>query len=241
MQGVTGPARLAPPVRRTPDHLPVAVQELTTTRRSGRAATGLGTAVLLGALAGAAAKAADESGLDWAADLGSDPAVWVLVVALIGRVAATPVAAALRAATSFAAMTVAYYSWAAAVLGFGWDARLVLAWLLLSATAVPAVAAGVQWATRRPGVLPGALLALAAGVTLTGGAVRQLWWTWTGVLPDALGRPVQAGVDLAVVLVLTLLLPRHRRTRLWAPALVLPMVWLAEQLLDLLRRLLSLG
>jgi hypothetical protein len=138
-------------------------------------------------------------------------------------------------------MTVAYYSWATVVLGFAGDARLVLARLFLSATAVPAVAVGVHEATRRRGVLPGALLALAAGVTLTGGAVRQLVWTWTGVLPDALGRPVQAAADVAVVLVLTLLLPRHLRTRLWAVALLLPMAWLAGQLLDLLRQLLYLG
>lgn len=219
----------------------MALAELTTSRRSGRRAAGPAAAVLLGALAGAAAKAADESGVGWAADLGSDPAAWVLVVALIGRAAATPAVAGGRSAAFFAAMTVAYYGWAAVVLGFGWDPRLVLAWLLLSASAVPAVAVGAQWATRRRGVLPGAVLALAAGVTLAGGAVRQLWWAWTGVVPEALGRPVQAAADVAVVLVLTLLLPRHLRTRLWAPALVLPMAWLAERLLDLLRQALSLG
>jgi hypothetical protein len=40
--------------------------------------------VLLGVLAGVTAKAADESGWGWAADLGSYPAAWVLAVALIG-------------------------------------------------------------------------------------------------------------------------------------------------------------
>jgi hypothetical protein len=151
-----------PGARRTIDA--VAVRELTTSP-SRRRTPGPAAAVLLGALAGAAAKAADESGLAWAAD----------------------------------------------------------------------------WATRRRGVLPGAVLALAAGVVLTGGAVRQLWWTGTGVLPDALARPVQAGVEVAVVLVLTVLVPRRLRTRLWALALLLPMAWLAERLLDLLRQLLSLG
>jgi len=50
--------------------------------------------VVAGVLAGIAAKAADESGRRWAADLGSYPAAWVLAVALIGRCAGTPRAAA---------------------------------------------------------------------------------------------------------------------------------------------------
>ena len=178
--------------------------------------------------------------MGWAADLGSDPAAWVLAVALIGRGAATPIAAALRCAAFFAAMTLAYYAWADWVLGFGWS-RALPAWLLLSVTAVAAVGVTVQWATRHPGLLPGALLALVAGVTLTGGAVQELAWTWTGVLPEGSGRPVQAAADVAVVLLLVLAVPRHRRTRLWAVVLVLPMAWLAERLLDLLRQLLHLG
>ncbi len=46
--------------------------------------------VALGLVAGALAKAADESGLRWAADLGSHPAAWVLVVALLGGPAPRP-------------------------------------------------------------------------------------------------------------------------------------------------------
>jgi hypothetical protein len=61
------------------------------------------------------------------------------------------------------------------------------------------------------------------------------------VLPDGAARPVQAVADAVVVLVLTLLLPRHPRTRLWALALVLPTAWLAARLLDVLRQLLYLG
>ena len=89
-----------------------------------------------------------------------------LAVALIGWSAPGPGAAALRSAAFFAAMTVGYYGWAALVLGFGWSPRLPVAWLVLSATAVPAVGVGVHWATRRSGALPGALLALAAGIPL---------------------------------------------------------------------------
>ena len=194
---------------------------------------------LLGALAGTAAKAADESGIGWAAQLGSDPAAWVLAVALIGWSAPGPGAAGLRSTAFFAAMTVGYYGWAALVLDFGWSPRLLVAWLVLSATAVPAVGVGVQWATRRSGALPGALLALAAGTPLAGGAVVRLWWAWTGVLPDAAARPVQAAVDVGVALLLVLLLPGRPATRLWALALVLPMAWLAARLLDVLHSVLG--
>ena len=60
---------------------------MTATTRTGPAAALwlLPGVALLGVLAGVAAKAADESGLRWAADLGSYPAAWVLAVALLGR------------------------------------------------------------------------------------------------------------------------------------------------------------
>jgi hypothetical protein len=182
----------------------------------------------LGLVAGALAKAADESGSGWAADLGSFPAAWVLAVALLGRAAPTVRAAAARSAVFFAVISVAYYAWAALVLGFGWN-RLLVAWLLLSVTAVPAVAAAVQWATRRPGPLPGALLAGAAGIVLAGGAV----------LADARAHPVQAVADVVVAAVLVTVLPRHGRTRLWAPALLLPATWLAGRGLAVLAALLG--
>jgi Family of unknown function (DUF6518) len=184
--------------------------------------------VALGLVAGALAKAADESGLRWAADLGSYPAAWVLAVALLGRAAPTVPAAAARAAAFFAAMSVAYYAWAALVLGFGWN-RLLVAWLVLSVTAVPAVAAAAQWATRRPGPLPGALLGGAAGIVLAGGAVPG----------DAGGHPVQAVADVVVAAALVAVLPRHGRTRLWAVVVLLPATWLAGRGLDVLAALLG--
>jgi hypothetical protein len=183
---------------------------------------------LLGLLAGVAAKAADESGLRWAADLGSYPAAWVLAVALLGRAAPTLRAATTRSAVFFAAMSVAYYGWAALVLGFGWS-RLLVAWLLLSATAVPAVAAAVQWGTRRPGPVPGALVAGAAGIVLAGGAV----------LGGAGAHPVQAVADVVAAAALVVVLPRHGRTRLWALVLLVPATWLAGRGLDVLAALLG--
>jgi hypothetical protein len=184
----------------------------------------------LGVLAGVAAKAADESGIGWAADLGTFPAAWVLAVATIGRFAPSWPAAAVRAAAFFAAMTAAYYGWAVWVLGFGYEPDLILTWLALSATAVAAVAGVSWWATRRPGMLPGLLLALIAGTALAGGALRNVYLWWSD--ESRLLHPVEAAVEVAVALAITLALPRHAATRLWAVLLVVPMWWMAGELLD---------
>ncbi|MCZ2818407.1 DUF6518 family protein [Modestobacter sp. VKM Ac-2984] len=199
-----------------------------TTEVRARRRAPLALAVLAGVLAGVAAKAGDESGWRWAADLGSYPAAWVLAVALIGWAAPSPSAAALRSGVFFAAMTVAYYAWAALVLDFGWSVRLLVAWLVLSATAVPVTAVAAHVATRGSGWLPGALLATAAGITLGGGA-----------LADAGDHPVQAVVDVVVALMLVVVLARDLRTRLWAAALTLPLTGVAAVLLGLLRDLLG--
>jgi len=190
-----------------------------------------------GVLAGIAAKAGDESGWRWAADLGSYPAAWVLAVAVLGWAAPSRGTAALRAAVFFAAMTVAYYGWAAEAFGFGWHVRLLVAWLLLSATAVPATGAVVQWATRRPGGLPGALLGVPAGLVLGSGAVREAWLSWEHPASELSARPVQTIAELVTVLALVAVLPRHRSTRLWAVLCALPATWLAPQVLGLLHQL----
>ena len=122
--------------------------EITTPARRAAESSRLVGLAALGVLAGIAAKAADESGMTWAADLGTYPAAWVLAVALIGRYAPTLLLAAVRAAVFFAAMTVAYYTWAAVVLNFGWSSLLV-PWLVLSSTAVAGAAVTAWWGTRR--------------------------------------------------------------------------------------------
>jgi hypothetical protein len=214
------------------------VADLRTRRPPSELAVGGGFA-LLGAVAGVAAKLGDESGWQWAGDLGTYPAAWVLVVALIGRSAPGAGAAAARAAVFFAAMTAAYYGWAVYVLGFGYDPGLILAWLFLAVTAVAVFAAVVRWATRRPGPVAGALLALAAGTALAHSAVWGYYLTWTG--SPVPRHPVQAVVEVGVALVVTLVLPRFHSTRLWALALLLPMAWVATRALDLLHQVLYLG
>jgi hypothetical protein len=183
--------------------------------------------VLAGLGAGVAAKAADESGLPWAADLGSYPALWVLAVALTGLVAPTARAAAGRAGAFFAAMTLAYYAWAALVLGFGWN-RLLPAWLVLSATAVAAVAAAVHAAARRGGATAAVVAAGAAGIVLGGGA-----------LAAPAGPGVQAVADVAVAGALLAVVPRDARGRLLALALTVPLAWLAGRGLGVLQALLG--
>ena len=199
-----------------------------------RSAPPLALLVALGFLAGVAARAAEASPWRWAAELASYPAVWVLAVAVIGRLAPSGRSSAARAAVFFAAMSVAYYAWAAEVLGFGWNARATIAWLVLSATAVPATSLLAWWASRRGGAIPGVLLALLAAVVLVGGEAWRQAEIWTGAQPFLVGRPVQATADVVVALVLLLVLPRQRSTRLWAVAATIPLCWLVW-LSDLLR------
>ncbi|MDT0276742.1 hypothetical protein [Blastococcus goldschmidtiae] len=195
----------------------------------------VGSFLLLGVLAGVAAKVADESGWRWAADLGSYPAAWVLAVALIARSAPSVATAAIRSAVFFAAMTVAYYTWAAAVLGFGWNSLLPV-WLVLSGTAVAVFAAAVRWADRRTGLGPGAVIAGAAGLPIAGGEFADLWHAAVGT-PAGSGRldPVQAAVDAVVAVVLVVVLPCSSRTRLWAVAFLVPATVVAGTLLHVLR------
>jgi hypothetical protein len=189
----------------------------------------------LGLLAGVLAKAADESGRQWAADLGTYPAAWVLAVALIGWSAPSARAASLRSGVFFAAMAVAYYAWAALVLDFGWSSRSLIAWLVLSATAVPVTGAVVSWASRRSGPLPGGLLGVPAGLVLGSGAAHEWWRAWVQAGPALPDRPVQVVAELATALVLVGVLPRDPRTGRWAAVLAVPAVLVAAPVLDLFR------
>ena len=83
-----------------------------------------------------------------------------------------------------------------------------------------------------------ATVAISAGlaaIAFGGGVVRQQWGIWTGAQPYLMAQPVQAVVDVVVTLVLVVVLPRHPRTRLWAVALTVPLVWLIWAL-DLMRQ-----
>ncbi|TNM63261.1 hypothetical protein FHN55_15650 [Streptomyces sp. NP160] len=179
-----------------------------------------------GALAGVAAKAADESGWRWAADLGSQPAAWLLAVAAVARLSPTAPSAAAGTAVFFASMTAAYYAWADLVQGAGpavWP--LAVTWWLLSVTAVPAYALVVRsaslWPAGRWSPAAGAALALAGGLALA-----------EGVAPD---QPVQVVASVVAALVVTTALPVQVRTRAWALALLAPGALLAAAALSAAR------
>lgn len=188
--------------------------------------------LVLGVVLGILAKMADESAITWAGDLGTHLAVWVLLVALIGRFASSPQVAAAQAAAFFVAVCTGYYGWSMLVLGFG-SGREVVAWAGLAVTAVPVAAAAVRWATRATGPLPGTIMAGVAGLALSGGAVLQVVLSAIGLYPSEGVRPVQAAIDLVAALLIVVWLPQRAATRTWAAALLLPMAWLARQVTDL--------
>lgn len=122
----------------------------------------------LGTVAGVAVKSVDGSVPDWLRDVGNSPAVFVFALAVIARMAATVVLAAVHSAIFFTALCTAYYAWSTHALGFG-GGRFVYLWGGLAVTLVPALAAAVRWAVGRSGALPAAVVAALAGVALVGG------------------------------------------------------------------------
>lgn len=188
--------------------------------------------VLAGAAAGAVAKAADESTVTWASDLGTHPAIWVLAIAIIARLAPSGSWAAGRAGAFFVAMTCAYYAWSSLILGFPLD-RWIAVWNALAVTAVPMLAFAAWWATHRRGLVPAAVLAGMAGTAMAGGAMHQ-WLLWVrGELPSEFPvRPVQAIAEGLVVVVIVGLLPVYGRTRVWAVPLALVLAPVVTILID---------
>jgi hypothetical protein len=179
-------------------------------------------------VAGIAVRVADASGAPWAADLGSSPAVWVLTIGLLGRFAPTWTSAALRSAVFFALQTAAYYASGTRTLGSAGNAHIgvELVSLLLVPAFAAAGAAAVWWACRRPGLLSGLIFGALAALVLVGGQAWRQVEIWTGAQPYLMGRPIQAGIDVLVALVLVVGLPAHGRTRLWALASAVPLAWL---------------
>ncbi|WP_213814832.1 DUF6518 family protein [Glaciihabitans sp. dw_435] len=171
---------------------------------------------VVGFLFGVLAKAADNWGERWASDLGTYPALWILVMAVVGLVASTLTDAALGAVAFFVPMVVAYYGWSVLVLGY--DPTLyVFAWGLLAVTLCPALTALAWQAIRRRGVLAGLVLGTMAGAILGEGPIWQFWLLINGGLPaDFPMHPVQAIVDVLFATLIIFVIPRTRSARLWA-------------------------
>jgi hypothetical protein len=94
----------------------------------------------------------------------------------------------------------------------------------------PAFSSVTWWSTRQPGPLGGGLLALAAGTAPRHGAAPGAGPLLTG--GGTAVHLVQAVVEVVVALVVVLAFPLRRSTRVWAVVLVLPMWWLAQQVVD---------
>lgn len=202
---------------------------------AGAALLRLAGVAALGAASGVLAKVADESGIGWLSDLGSYPGAWVVVVALFGFLAPTPMAAGLRSALFFVAMCLAYYGWSILALGFPFASELFF-WLAIAVSAVPAIAASAWWATRHRGFRAGVVLAAIAGLALSSGRAHQFWLYANGLVPEHVLRPVQALLEISMALVIALVLPRYGVTRGWAAAALVPMVWIAPRLVELAER-----
>jgi len=186
---------------------------------------------MIGVLAGIAAKLADESGIGWLGDLGTYPAVWVLALGLIARVAPSAGAAAVRAGVFFAAMVGGYYAWAVLALGFPKGPELV-AWLAVATLAVPLVGAALWRAMRSNRAGAGLALATTAALAVVNGATLRAVLALTGHLPLELVRPVQVVAEIAVTILLIVVFPRHRRARWWAIGAWLPLAWLTLRMVD---------
>lgn len=174
------------------------------------------SAGVVGFLFGVLAKAGDNWGERWATDLGTYPALWILVIVLLGLLASTVVDAAIGAVAFFVPMVLAYYGWSIPVLGYDMT-PYAFAWGLLAVTLCPALAALSWLAIRRRGVLAGLVLGLMAGAILGEGPIRQFWLLINGGLPaDFPMHPVQAIVDVAFATLIIFVVPRTRSARLWA-------------------------
>lgn len=182
-------------------------------------------ASLGGVLAGALAKIADElPALGVLGQVLTGVAMWLLAAALVARLAPSPCAAAARTAVFFAAMCVGYFGYAALVLGFPNPGRYALAWLILSVTVMPALAAAYQWASRGSGVGHGLVAAFVAATAVGYGETRRAWLLRDTVADADLW--VRAAVEILVCLVVALVLPRHHRTRVVAAIALLPVTLL---------------
>lgn len=132
--------------------------------------------VLLGAVVGVLAALAAAAGPSWTALLAHYGAGYVLLIALIGVLAPSPITAAVRSLACFVPFVVAYY--AAVQIRFG--AILMLyaaAWLAAALVVCPAAALIVRWSRDRSAPVGAVIAACAAAGVVADGTVRNavLW------------------------------------------------------------------
>lgn len=202
------------------------------TSRIGDRAGVLSAAVVLGAVSGVLAKMADETQVGWLNDLGTYPAIWMLVIVVISVRAPGPPVAAGVATAFFLSLTLGYYAYARLVLGFG-SAREELIWLVAGLTLAPISAALLHWSHSSPRWWASVVPAIYAGLMLSSGPLRQYVLHFQSALPEQIRlRPVQALVDIAVALTIVALIPSTSRSRRLAIALTIPAVLAAPTIIQ---------
>lgn len=186
-------------------------------------ALGVAVFALAGAASGVLAKVADELRVDGLSDLGTSPTLWILVLALIARLAPSPLVAAGRGTAFYVALCVGYYAWTSLVLRYPGSGPLLAAWLVLALTVVPVVAALVRWARDRLDPIAASVIAGVAGLAANDPSVVQLWYATNGELPpDFPLRPTQAIISIVAVALITLWVPTRRAGRAWTVLLLVP-------------------
>jgi hypothetical protein len=194
---------------------------------------------LAGAVSGIAAKLADQTQVDWLNDLGTYPAIWMLIVVAFGRWFRTPLLAAAHTAIFYVAMVGGYYLYAHQILGFG-IVRDETIWFIAAITIAPLAAAALNWSSHSSHPASGIIPAGIASIVLASGPLNQYLLHLLHAFPEgARLHPVQAVIDLAVALTVIAVIPKHPTTRLLAAALTIPGTWLAPHLIQLATNLTS--
>ncbi len=186
-----------------------------------------------GAVSGVAAKAADQSQVDWLNDLGTYPAVWILIIVAVSRWSSTPVRAAGYSVAFFVSMVASYYLYARQVLGFGM-AQDELIWSIAAVTVAPLAASFLNRAAQadHPGwsIVP----AVMAGIVLASGPLNQYVAHLQQLLPPGTRlHPVQVLFDLIVAAAIVIVIPKTTTHRLLAALFTVPATWLAPHLIQL--------
>jgi len=201
-------------------------------------ALGVAAFALAGAASGVLAKVADELPIEGLPDPGTSPTLWILVLALIARLAPSPLVAAGRGTAFYVALCVGYYAWTSLVLRYPGSGPLLAAWLVLALTVVPVVAALVRWTRDRSDPIAASVIAGVAGLAANDPSVVQLWYAANdGLPPDFPLRPMQAAVVMAAVAIITLWVPTRRTLRAWAVLLLVPATIVAGWVLEIGRGL----
>lgn len=142
----------------------------------------VGLSLLVGGVLGFVAKAADQSGVNWLADVTTYPALWVVVLVVLARFVPGRVTATVSAAVLFVAMCLSYYATSEIVYGFP-TPRFAMIWGVLAVTACPLFVFITSRALRRANpVLGAAALAVAIAVILSDESVIQVWLSLRGLL-----------------------------------------------------------